>query len=335
MRKMADPEKLRAAAEASRAAAQRWASSVLAVVRRVLAWAQAAARHHWPALRNRLLLWSALMRLDRPVGALLLLWPTLWGLWIAAGGVPSLHLLLVFVAGVFLTRSAGCVLNDLADRRFDPHVQRTRDRPLATGAVRPSEALLLAAALLAAAFLLVLTTNRLTVLLSIAAVPLAALYPFMKRYTYVPQFFLGIAFSWGIPMAFAAQSGTVPPIAWLLFIGNVLWAAIYDTIYAMVDRDDDLRIGVKSTAILFGDADRTIIGVMQAMMLLVFLLLGRQLELGNAYYGGLAVAAALMIHHQVLIRDRRRERCFRAFLNNNWLGFAIFAGIAAHFILAP
>jgi 4-hydroxybenzoate polyprenyltransferase len=284
--------------------------------------------------RDRLPLYLVLVRADRPAGALLLMWPTLWALWIASAGTPSLHLFLVFVAGVFLTRSAGCVINDLADRDFDPHVERTRGRPLATGAVGTAEAMKVAGALLVAAFLLVLTTNRLAVLLSFAALPLAAAYPYMKRVTYIPQFFLGLAFSWGIPMAFAAATGGVPLVAWLVFIANVLWAMIYDTMYAMVDREDDVRIGVKSTAILFDDADRLIIGIMQGMMLMVLMIVGRQVAAGLYYFAGVAAAAILMLHHQFLIRDRSRDGCFRAFLANNWLGLAIFAGIALDYQVA-
>jgi 4-hydroxybenzoate polyprenyltransferase len=290
-------------------------------------------RHWLNQARERLPVYFVLIRADRPAGALLLLWPTLWALWIAARGPPTLHLLAVFVAGVFLTRSAGCVINDLADRDFDPHVERTRDRPLATGSVNPVEALRVAGALLAVAFLLVLTTNRLTVLLSFVALPLAALYPYMKRVTYIPQFFLGLAFSWGIPMAFAAQTGTVPVSAWLIFIANVLWAMIYDTMYAMVDREDDLRVGVKSTAILFDDADRMIIGIMQGMMLLVLAIAGQRLGAGAYYFGGVLVAGLLMTHHQYLIRDRSREGCFRAFRGNNWLGLALFVAIVLEYQL--
>lgn len=291
------------------------------------------ARHNWPWIRQRLGYYAILIRFDKPIGTLLLLWPTLWALWIAAEGFPSLHLLIVFCLGTFLSRSAGCVLNDFADRDFDPHVERTRERPLARKLISHKEALLLSAALMLIAFLLVLTTNRLTVLLSFVAIILAAGYPFMKRYTYVPQFFLGLAFSWGIPMAFAAQTNSVPKIAWLLYIANILWAMIYDTIYAMVDREDDIRIGVKSTAILFDDADRAIIGIMQGLMLIVLLLVGRQMEMSWPYFTALAVASALMIYHQYLIKDRLPGPCFQAFLHNNWLGMAVFAGILIHYTL--
>jgi len=277
--------------------------------------------------RARLTLYAQLARLDRPIGALLLLWPTLWALWLAANGTPSLHLLVVFVLGVFLTRSGGCVLNDYADRDLDGGVDRTRDRPLATGRVAPGEALVLAALLFGLAFLLVLTTNRLTVLLSFAGAVLAGIYPFMKRITWVPQFFLGLAFSWGIPMAFAAQTGGVPPVAWLLYMANILWAMVYDTIYAMVDRNDDLRLGVRSTAILFDDADTTIIGIMQIMMLALLTLVGYRLQLGFYYYLGIILAGAQFFAHQIVIRDRSRDACFRAFMLNNWVGLTIFAGI--------
>lgn len=288
-------------------------------------------RDRWPQIRRRVDLYVELTRVNRPIGACLLLWPTLWALWIAAGGMPSSHLLLVFVLGVILTRSAGCVLNDLADRDFDPHVERSRRRPLATRDVSPGEALTLAGVLLGLAFLLVLTTNRLTVLLSFVAVPLAAVYPYMKRHTYIPQFFLGLAFSWGILMAFAAQTDSMPRHAWLIFVGNLLWVVVFDTIYAMVDREDDLKIGIKSTAILFDDADRLIIGIIQSMFLVVLLFIGQQLELGSYYFGALIICAGLMIYHQYLIKDRVREKCFQAFLSNNWVGLVIFAGLVLEY----
>jgi len=298
-------------------------------IRKFLRGAGFRARDAWPCIRERLRVYAELTRLNRPVGAMLLLWPTLWALWIAGDGAPSLHLLLVFVSGVILTRSAGCVLNDLADRGFDAHVQRTRLRPLATGAVRPQEALRVAGTLLGIAFILVLTTNRLTILLSFVALALAGLYPYMKRHTYLPQFALGLAFSWGIPMAFAAQTGAIPQVAWLLFIANLLWTVVFDTIYAMVDREDDLRIGVKSTAILFEDADRLIIGVIQGMFIVVMALVGRRLELGTPYAVSLATAAAFMVYHQYLIHERLPHKCLQAFHNNQWVGFAIFAGLVS------
>jgi len=287
---------------------------------------------NWPGIKQRAGYYAALIRFDKPIGTFLLLWPALWALWIAAAGRPSLYLLLVFTLGTLLTRSAGCVLNDLADRDYDPHVERTQNRPLAKGLITNEEALLVCASLLLLAFILVLTTNRLTILLAFVAIVLMGAYPFMKRYTYVPQFFLGLAFSWGIPMAFAAQSNAVPKIAWLIYIANILWAMIYDTIYAMVDREDDIRIGVKSTAILFDDADRTIIGIMQGLMLLVLIIIGRQLAAGWPYFTGLAVASGLMAYHQYLIKDRLPDLCFRAFLHNNWLGMVIFLGILADYL---
>jgi len=298
--------------------------------RRARAW----IREHWPIVRQRLILYARLTRLQRPIGALLLLWPTLWALWIAAGGRPSLHLVLVFVLGTFLTRSAGVAINDTADRRIDPHVARTVGRPLATGEVTPREALAVAAVLLLAAFTLVLTTNRFTVLLSLAAIPIMAVYPFMKRHTYMPQFVLGVAFSWGIPMAYAAQLNHLTRITWLLFIANLLWTVIFDTIYAMVDREYDLKIGMKSTAILFAEADRAIIGIMQVMMLTVLIIIGRQLQLHAVYFIALLLVAALMVYHQYLIKDRNAEQCFRAFLNNNWLGATVFAGIFLNYLIA-
>jgi len=276
----------------------------------------------WPEIKQRAGYYAALIRFDKPVGTLLLLWPTLWALWIAAAGEPSWYLIVVFALGTFLTRSAGC-----------PHVERTRERPLATGVITSEEALQVFASLILLAFMLVLTTNRLTILLAFVAVVLMGIYPWMKRYTYVPQFFLGLAFGWGIPMAFAAQSNAVPKIAWLIYIANILWAMIYDTIYAMVDREDDIRIGVKSTAILFDDADRVIIGIMQGLMLIVLLIIGRQLTAGWPYFSGLAVAAGLMAYHQYLIKDRLPEPCFRAFVHNSWIGLAIFLGILADYLL--
>jgi 4-hydroxybenzoate polyprenyltransferase len=286
--------------------------------------------HHinWHHLRDRARQYALLTRLNRPIGILLLLWPTLWALWAAAEGVPNLHVLTVFVLGVILMRSAGCVINDFADRRIDPLVRRTRDRPIAAGRVSPREALLLFAVLCLAAFALVLTLNPLTIKLAIVGVALAAIYPFMKRITYLPQVVLGMAFGWAIPMAFAAQTGSLPKIAWLLFVVNVVWSMVYDTMYAMADREDDLRAGVKSTAILFGEADRVIIGILQVLMLLGLLLVGQQLQLGRPYYLALMVATGLGIYQQILIRRREPAACFRAFLNNNWLGAAVFIGIA-------
>jgi 4-hydroxybenzoate polyprenyltransferase len=286
-------------------------------------------------LRARLPLYWQLIRGDRPVGTLLLLWPTAWALWLAAGGLPPLKIFLVFVLGVWLTRSAGCVINDYADRWLDPQVARTRGRPLATGAVSPREALAVFAAMMLVAFALVLLTNRLTVYLSVVAVLLAASYPFLKRYTYLPQAYLGLAFGWGNPMAFAAIQGTVPVLAWLLFLGNLLWTTAYDTWYAMVDRDDDLRAGAKSTAILFGDADLIAQAVLYALFLVTMLLLGQRAGLGVNYLAGLAVAAGFIGWQFAIARDRRPEHCFRAFLANQWVGLAVFAGIALDLALRP
>lgn len=278
-------------------------------------------------IRDRLYQYFLLTRLHRPIGIFLLLWPTLWALWVAAEGFPHLDVFVVFVLGVILMRSAGCVINDYADRKFDPHVARTRERPIASGKVHPREALGLFVALCLLAFLLVLTMNRLTVYLAFVGVALAALYPFMKRYTHLPQVVLGMAFGWAIPMAFAAQTGAVPKVAWLLFVINVVWSVAYDTMYAMADREDDLKVGVKSTAILFGDADRLIVGLLQGLVLLGLLLLGRQLALGTPYYIGLLAALGFALYQQYLIRDREPAACFRAFLNNSWLGGAVFAGL--------
>jgi len=285
-----------------------------------------------PVVKDRLRQYLRLTRMNRPIGSLLLLWPALWALWIAGQGHPDPYIVAVFVAGVFVMRSAGCVLNDFADRHVDPHVKRTRDRPLATGDVRPREALILFAVLSLGAFALVLTLNRLTVLMSFGAIVLAAIYPFMKRYTHWPQVFLGAAFGWAVPMAFAAQTASVPRVAWLLFLAAILWALVYDTLYAMVDRDDDLRIGVKSTAVLFGDADRAIVGVIQALLLGALVLVGQLSHLGPFYYLGLAVAGGLAVYQQYLIRHRDRDACFKAFLNNNWFGAVIFAGVLLHYL---
>jgi len=272
-----------------------------------------------------------LIRFDKPIGTLLLLWPTLWALWIAADGFPDPGLLLIFVLGTFLTRSAGCIVNDLADRHVDGAVKRTSNRPLVTGTVTEREALVLFTVLMALAFALVLFTNRLTVGLSVVAVLLASSYPFMKRFTHLPQLVLGAAFSWGIPMAFAAQRGELPPALWLLYLGNLLWTIAYDTKYAMVDRDDDLKVGIKSTAILFGRHDRLVVGILQLLTLAALYLAGRAFALGTYYNLSLLAAAGLFGYHQYLIRHRDRDSCFRAFLHNNWVGLVIFLGIAAHY----
>ncbi|PMR71194.1 4-hydroxybenzoate octaprenyltransferase [Halomonas heilongjiangensis] len=269
-----------------------------------------------------------LTRLDRPIGTWLLMWPTLWALWFAAEGVPGRDVLLIFVAGVYLMRAAGCVVNDYADRHFDGHVKRTRHRPLATGRIGEGEAQALFLVLVSAAFVLVWFTNPFTVMLSLVGVVLAFIYPFMKRYTHLPQLFLGAAFSWAIPMAFGAVLGRVPAEAWLLFLANVAWTVAYDTEYAMVDRDDDLKIGIKSTAVLFGHADRLMIGLLQGLTLVLLAWAGTRLALGGFFWVGLAAMAATFIHQQFLIRHRDRERCFQAFLNNHWSGLVVFAGIA-------
>jgi len=286
-----------------------------------------------PWWRQRLALYWKLVRGDRPVGWLLLLWPTWWGLWLAAEGLPPLWTLFVFSAGVWLTRSAGCVVNDYADRWLDPHVERTRDRPLATGAVRGREALLLFAALMLVAFALVLTLNRLTVYLSLVGVLLAASYPYLKRHTYLPQVYLGLAFGWGIPMAFAAVRGEVPALAWLLYCANIAWATGYDTWYAMVDRDDDLRMGAKSTAILFGDMDLIAQAVLYAVFFAALALVGQRAGLGVAYWSALALAVLLVSFEFWIARRREPAACFRAFRHNHWVGATVFSGIALDFAL--
>lgn len=284
---------------------------------------------------DRIVEYARLVRLDRPIGIFLLLWPTLWALWIAAEGIPDIGVLTIFVAGVILMRSAGCAINDYADREIDLHVERTRGRPIARGAVSPREALSVFVGLAFTAFLLVLALNRLTLLLSVAGVVLAATYPFMKRFHYLPQVHLGAAFGWAVPMAFAAQTGDwPPPVAWLLFAATVLWATAYDTMYAMADRGDDLKIGVKSTAILFGELDRLIVGVIQLAVLVVLAVAGNLAGLGPVYYVALLAGAGLFVREQKLIAGRRPEACFRAFLNNNYFGMVIFAGIALHYAFA-
>lgn len=292
----------------------------------------ALVRETLPAAGARLEVYARLTRLDKPIGAFLLLWPTLWALWIAGNGHPDPVVFVVFVIGVFTMRSAGCVINDFADRRFDPHVRRTRARPLATGEASVPEALTVFAVLVLISFGLVLAMNRLTLWLAFAGLALAVSYPFMKRYTWLPQPYLGMAFGWAIPMAFAAEANALPPVAWLLFIANILWATAYDTLYAMVDRDDDLKIGVKSTAILFGDNDRMMVAILQAVVLIDLALIGRQMHLQAAFYWGLGAAAAFALYQQWLIRRRRPERCFQAFMNNNWFGGAVFVGLALSYI---
>jgi 4-hydroxybenzoate polyprenyltransferase len=273
------------------------------------------------------------MRFDRPIGILLLLWPTWWALWLAGEGHPSLKHILIFTTGVVLTRAAGCVMNDIADRNFDPHVKRTRSRPLASGELNVRQALQTFTVLMLLAFLLVLMTNSLTVKLAFVGGALAATYPFFKRFTHLPQLVLGLAFGWGIPMAFAAEAETVPWIAWWLLGINVIWAVIYDTLYAMVDRDDDISIGVKSTAILFGHHDLIILKILVVVMIGMLILLGLVLDLDWPWFLGITTAAGLFTRQQWIIRDRGREYCFRAFLNNNWVGLVIFLGLLGHFFL--
>lgn len=279
-------------------------------------------------LAERLKQYALLMRLHRPIGIFLLLWPSLWALWFAAGGWPHGLVLFVFVAGVILMRSAGCVINDYADRNFDPHVARTRDRPIAAGKVNPNEALMLFVVLGLVAFALVCLMNGLTIALSVVGALLAASYPFTKRYTHLPQAYLGIAFGWGVPMAYAAQLGEVPAAAWILFAATVSWALAYDTEYAMVDRDDDVKIGVKSTAILFGQWDRVWVLAFHVLTLALLAWAGLLDQRGAWFYAGLAAAGGLALYQQWLIRHRTRERCFQAFLNNNRFGAVIFLGLA-------
>ena len=267
-----------------------------------------------------------LTRLNKPIGIFLLLWPTLSALWIAAKGFPDPLVLVVFVGGVVLMRSAGCVINDYADRDIDPHVERTRLRPIAAGRVKPSEALILFSLLSLCAFGLVLLMNSLTIWMSLAALFFAATYPFMKRYTHLPQVYLGIAFAWAVPMSFAAQTGEVPKVAWLLFLATVLWTTAYDTMYGMVDRDDDIKIGVKSTAILFGPYDRFVIALLQLLVVVSLLMIGSLEMLGGYYYVGVGGGACLFAYQQFLIRNREKQTCFRAFLNNNWFGLVLFSG---------
>lgn len=286
------------------------------------------------ALKQTLWPYVELMRLDKPIGILLLLWPTLSALWIAAEGLPDLIVFSVFVLGVIIMRSAGCVVNDYADRNIDGHVTRTINRPLIRGDVTPRQALILFSSLGLLALILVAQLNELTIWMSLVAILLAATYPFMKRYTYLPQVFLGMAFGWAIPMAFAAQTNDVPTIAWLLFLANILWTTAYDTFYAMADREDDIFAGVKSTAILFGDDDLVIIGVLQFMFLLVMVLIGSQLELSISYYIGVLAAGLLSIYQQYVAKDKQPAHCLQAFLNNNWVGGVIFLGIVFHYVLS-
>ena len=307
------------------------------------------ARWRWFAYRVRFHPWTTeelprilagahdyvrLMRLDRPIGIWLLLWPTLWAVWIAGKGKPMPEIFVIFVIGTVLMRSAGCAINDYADRSFDPHVARTKNRPLAAGRISTLEALVLFAILSLIALVLALQLNRLTLLLAVAGGFLAVSYPFVKRFLSVPQMYLGLTFGWGIPMAFSAQLEHLPRVAWLLLLANMLWVTVYDTIYAMVDRDDDIKIGVRSTAILFGDSDRHIIAVLQAMTLLTLYLVGKILRMGHWYETGLAAGALFFIYQLWLIRARERDACFRAFLNNQYVGMSVFIGILLEYQFA-
>jgi 4-hydroxybenzoate polyprenyltransferase len=279
------------------------------------------------ATPSRLSLYLDLIRWDRPAGSYLLLWPTLAALWIAADGFPGWHLLVVFVAGTFLMRSAGCAVNDVADRDFDKHVKRTAQRPVTSGAISPKEALVLGAVLALIAFALVLTTNAAAIVWSVAALAVSIFYPFTKRFFSMPQAVLGVAFSFGIPMAFAAVQGEVPPLAWWLLAGNLFWVLAYDTEYAMVDRDDDLKIGIKTSAITLGRYDVSGVMLFYGLYLAVWAGIGTQLRFGVAYFAGIAIAAGIALWHFTLIRDRSRDGCFKAFRLNHWIGFVVFAGV--------
>ncbi len=284
--------------------------------------------------QEKLKLYAQLIRLDKPIGIYLLMWPTLWALAIAAEGRPNLWVLFVFVLGVILMRSAGCAINDYADRNIDLHVARTRERPLTSGKITSKEALLIFAGLSLLAFLLVLTLNRYTIYLSFGGILLAATYPFMKRYHYLPQVHLGAAFGWAVPMAYAAQSGGVNKITWLLYTATLLWTVAYDTMYAMADREDDIKIGAKSTAILFGDMDKLMIGILQILFVLSLWLIGLELEFSAIYFSALIVAGVLLLYQQAMIFFRVPEFCFQAFLHNQWVGAVVFGGIMGHYLLS-
>lgn len=307
--------------------ATRWAIDLARGLLAALHRAARGAAALVPGLVAQFGRYARLMRLHQPIGIWLLLWPTLWALWIASDGRPDERVLMVFVLGTIIARSAGCVINDLADRKIDARVRRTSARPLATGEVVPAEAVLLFIGLMLIALGLVLTLNRPTVYFALGGAAITLIYPFAKRFFAAPQLVLGVAFAWGVPMAYVAQLGDVPRLGWLLYLTALIWVVVYDTEYAMVDRDDDARLGVRSTALLFGAMDRTLIGVLQISLLAGLALVGRGYELGAWYYGGLAVAAALCVRQQILIRTRDREGCFRAFLSNAWLGTAVFVGI--------
>ena len=285
------------------------------------------------AVAHRLLLYAKLVRLDKPIGTLLLLWPTLWALWIAAHGRPSIKLIFIFSLGTLLMRSAGCAINDYADRDFDLHVERTQNRPLTSGKISSKEALAVAGVLALLAFLLVLQTNTLTIALSFPALFIAVSYPYTKRFFAIPQAYLGIAFGFGIPMAFAAQTAAVPVMAWVMLLANIFWAIAYDTEYAMVDRNDDVKLGLNTSAILFGEYDVATIMICYAFVIGIMATIGASLGLNWIYYLGLAIAAGMMLYHYRLIRDRDRAACFQAFRHNNWVGGAIFAGISGNYLI--
>ena len=285
------------------------------------------------AMVDRLVLYAKLVRLDKPIGTLLLLWPTLWALWIAADGQPSAKLIFILSLGTLLMRSAGCAINDYADRDFDLHVERTQNRPLTAGKISTKEALAVAGVLAILAFLLVLQTNALTIALSFPALFIAASYPYTKRFFAIPQAYLGVAFGFGIPMAFAAQTGTVPALAWIMLLANIFWAIAYDTEYAMVDRNDDVKLGLNTSAILFAGYDVAAVMISYELVIGIMAMIGLMLGFGWIYYIGLAVAAAMMGYHYFLIRNRERDGCFQAFRHNNWVGGAIFAGILGHYVI--
>ncbi len=278
-------------------------------------------------IKDRLYQYWLLGRFHKPIGIFILLWPSLWALWVAADGIPDLFVLFVICSGVVLMRAAGCVINDYADRNFDPHVERTRLRPIAAGNVSPKEALIVFASLTFTAFILVLQLNLMTIMLSFVAAFLAASYPFMKRYTHLPQAYLGIAFGFAVPMSFSAQTNSIPLVAWVMYLTVMLWALVYDTMYAMVDKEDDLKIGVKSTAILFGDREREIMAVLQLIIISLLPVIGQMQQLGQMYYAGVIVAAGLSVYQQKLIYHREKALCFKAFLNSNYFGLAVFAGL--------
>jgi len=282
---------------------------------------------------DRLQQYWLLARFDKPIGILILLWPALWALWVASNGKPDLFVLFIICSGVVLMRAAGCVINDYADREIDPHVERTKQRPMAAGKVTSKEALIVFVVLCLTAFSLVLQLNFMTIMLSFVAAFLAASYPFMKRYTQLPQAYLGIAFGFAVPMSFSAQTNAIPTVAWVMYLAVMLWALVYDTMYAMVDKDDDLKIGVKSTAILFGDRDREIMAVLQLIIIGLLVLIGQMQQLGLFYYAGVGIALALSVYQQKLIFNRDKTLCFKAFLNSNYFGLAVFVGLVLDYLM--